>query len=140
LIQIVTAWEQSGCGFGQQTLDNPEFGQATDEMMESGDDRANFIRPSLGHRSHHLLLWELSNEVGCLHSILNVLDASVSLDGDSVPTETVRVQKRRKHSILEEKERVEKRAFRLAVGESLASLAIASKEQKRTNWNATSSI
>jgi hypothetical protein len=130
LLQVITNWEASGNGAGQRTLEDEGFGhyEASTSVTQAGDNRANFINKSLGHRNHLLYFWYLADKMGVLSHVLNVLSSDMAGDGDQVNRNTQQVQQRRKNAALDAVERKERRDFRLAVGNSLAALAIATKD------------
>ena len=76
----------------------------------------------MGHRIHHLYLWHIADEMGVLSNVLNILSSEVGADGNNVPTDTAKTQKKRLREE-EIQERKENKAFRIAVGTSLTSLA-----------------
>jgi hypothetical protein len=94
----------------------------------NGDNRASFINDKVGHRVHHLYLWYLADKMGVLSNVLNVLSAEAGADGDNVHTDTQKVQRKCKSDSDEKKDKEDKRAFREAVGSSLAFLAITGKQ------------
>lgn len=63
-----------------------------------------------------------------LHHVINVLDLDVSADGDRTPKDTQAVQQNKRKADAEETERKERKAFRVAVGSSLKSIAITTKQ------------
>jgi 5'-deoxynucleotidase YfbR-like HD superfamily hydrolase len=81
---------------------------------------------------HHLYLWYLADKMGVLSNVLNMLNAEAGADTDNVHTDAQRVQKCRRNGD-DKEEKAEQRAFRLAVGGSLHTLAttmaITSKEE-----------
>ena len=91
------AWEASGNGFGQRQRNDNTFGHFSveHEEQEDGDNRANFLRTHLGHRLHHLYLWQIADKMGVLQDVLCVINAEVGGDGDNIHTDTAQVQHRR---------------------------------------------
>jgi hypothetical protein len=87
------------------------------------------VNARLGHRVHHLYLWYLADKMGVLKNVLNILSADVAADGDRVHKDTQQVQNARRKVQEDDKEKKERRAFRLAVGSSLASIAVTTKEE-----------
>ena len=67
----------------------------------------NFVNTHLGQRSHHAYFWDISQEVGVLDNVLNVLLDDVAADCDNVPTGTAKVQNKRRKIDLEETEDVD---------------------------------
>jgi hypothetical protein len=116
---MILNWETSGNGSGQRglTINDDGFGLGG-ETAVGGDDRASFV--STGNE-HLLYLWYISEQMGVLNNVLQVLDADVSANGGGrVPRDT---QARRKASVeQDEKERQERNAFRVAIGNSLKSI------------------
>ena len=102
------------------------------EDAVAGDNRASFVNKRLGHQYHLLYLWHLADRMGVLKNVLNILSPAVSADGEHVNRNTQRVQRKRGCES-DEQEKVERRAFRVAVGASLASLAVTSKEEALRN-------
>ena len=122
--QMITAWEASGNGFGQRTNNDSQFGHFDlAEQTENGDNRGNFVQSHLGQRVHHLYLWHLTDKMGVLQNVLNILSSDVGADGDNVRTNSSEVQNRRRRRDEEETERAERKQFRLTVGASLTQLA-----------------
>jgi hypothetical protein len=108
------------------TLGDEGFGRPISTV--NGDDRSSFINPDNGHANHLLYLWHIADKMQVLNNVLQVLDADVSADGSRVPRDTSAVQNKRKAQ-LEEKERQERKAFRVEVGTSLKSIAITTKQE-----------
>lgn len=69
--------------------------------------------------------------MGVLSNVLNVLSADVGADGTNVQTNTSRHRKRQRNE--DESEKVERKAFRDAVGDSLLALANTNKIIARVN-------
>jgi hypothetical protein len=93
LIPVVYRWEQSGNGFGQRDEDDEEFGHY---VSGRGDSRASFLKASNGQRTHHLYLWNCSDEMGVLKNFLNVLSQEVAGDSDQCPTGLSSTQRKRR--------------------------------------------
>lgn len=120
---MISNWEASGNGLGQRSSTDADFGCYTEEHgYEDGDNRSNFVRTSMGHRSHHLYLWKIADEMGVLSNVLNILSPEVGADGDKVRTDTAR-SSNKKRARAEEEEKAEAKAFRAAIGKSLSDLA-----------------
>jgi len=128
-LQIVANWEQSGNGLGQRETGDDECGHFDDANKHSdGDNRASFIQPQMGHKSHHLHLWHLSDKMGILNDVLNALSPEVAADSDNVRTDAAQVQNKRKRPGEEdEAEKKHKKNFRDNVGTSLACIALNDK-------------
>ena len=127
-MQIIANWEQSGNGFGQREAGDEEYGHFGNENRQAdGDNRASFIQSQLGHKSHHLFLWHLSDKMGILNDVLNTLSPEVAADSDNVRTDTSQVQNKRKRPGDDEEEKKHKRSFREKVGSSLAHIALNDK-------------
>jgi hypothetical protein len=126
-VQIIANWEQSGNGFGQRAVTDENYGHFRMHTV-NGDNRASFINDKVGHRVHHLYLWFLADKMGILSNVLNILSAEAGADGDNVHTDTQRVQRKRKSDTEDKHDKREKRVFRESVGNSLALLAVTSKE------------
>ena len=128
--QIIADWEKSGNGFGQRNCsDDKDYGHFTDEhlQLEEGDNRMNFVKTHLGQRSHHAYFWDISEEVGVLDNVLNVLSDDVAADCDNVPSGTATVQNKRRKIDLEAKEEADMN-LRIRVQQSLDSIAVSTKE------------
>jgi alkanesulfonate monooxygenase SsuD/methylene tetrahydromethanopterin reductase-like flavin-dependent oxidoreductase (luciferase family) len=68
--------------------------------------------------------------MGILQNILNVLSPAVASDSDNVHHNTQQVQQPRKKNAQEdEQEKKDRRAFRIAVGTSLSTIAVTAKEE-----------
>jgi hypothetical protein len=128
--KIITNWEASGNGAGQRSPRDKKFGRfSSDEAGVDSDNRASFVRCSVGHRVHHLYLWHLADKMGVLQNVLSILSPDVSSDGSVAHPTTQQVQQPcRKNNKEDEQEKKDRRAFCVAVGASLTSLAITSKE------------
>jgi hypothetical protein len=92
LIAIIFKWEQSGNGFGQRDEDDEEFGHF---KIGKGDSRSSFVRESHGQKSHHLYLWHLSDTMGVLKNVLNVLSPEIAGDSEKCPKGLSLTQKKR---------------------------------------------
>ena len=125
---MITNWEASGNGAGQRAPDDDQFGQY-DPGNVGGDNRASFINLRLGHKHHHLYLWYLADKMGVLKNVLNILSTDVAADGDRVHKDTSSIQQARRRNNEDEKEKLERRAFRMAVGSSLTAIAITAKQE-----------
>jgi hypothetical protein len=128
LIILISRWERSGNGFGlQREEDDAEFGHVdAEDTFVDGDDRSRFIRPDLGLKVHHLYLWHLSDKMGVLKNVLNVLSKEVAVDGDNIPSGLSQTQKKRKSppvaSVQDEESEQSKKHFRDGVLTSLKTL------------------
>jgi hypothetical protein len=113
-------------------LGNDGYGSFDPNTAVNGDNRADFIIASQGHRVHHLYLWYLADKMGVLANVLNMLNAEAGTDTENIHTDTQRVQKCHRDGH-DKEEKAKQRAFRLAVGGSLHTLAttiaITSKEE-----------
>lgn len=92
LIVIISKWERSGNGFGQRDESNEDFGHVE---SGKGDNRADFLRDSLGQKSHHLYLWHLSDIMGVLKNVLSVLSQDVAGDSRHYPRDLASTQNKR---------------------------------------------
>jgi len=101
--------------------------------LEEGDNQANFVRSELGHRPHHLFLWHLSDVMGVLSRVLNVISPEVAANCENVALDVQQVQrsstKRRRDADKEEKKRSamkqkHKEAFRIGLVASLTSISM----------------
>jgi hypothetical protein len=127
LIILISRWERSGNGFGlQREEDDAAFGHVdADDTFVDGDDRSRFIRPDQGLKVHHLYLWHLSDKMGVLKNVLNVLSKEVAVDGDNIPSGLSQTQKKRKSppaSVPDEEREEHKKQFRNGVLASLKNL------------------
>ena len=129
-VKICGNWEASGNGFGMRELNEDGFGHLDDQHYTDGDNRSSFIIPHLGHQVHHLYIWHISDTMGILSDVLNVLSKDVRADSDYVHTDTAVVQRKRKKEASEEEakaeraERKDRKQFRNAIGNSMTYLAI----------------
>ena len=123
-LKIVTGWEQSGNGFGQRNRHDNAFGHFSveHENHEDGDNRASYIRTHLGHRVHHLYLWQISDKMGILQDVLCVLNADVGGDGDNINTDTAQERE-------DDEERTERKRFRNTVGSALSAIALSTTHE-----------
>ena len=135
----MTNWELSGNGFGQRTREDQDFGHFNPAQLdlEDGDNRASFLRESLGHRPHHLIFWELSDEQGILAAVMTVLGPEVAADGEKAASDNADVRRRRRDPAAEEEDRQERRIFRREIGAgfnviSLTSLRENLREEEKT--------
>ena len=131
-MQIVANWELSGNGLGQRTEEDKGFGEFTDDHLdcEDGDNRSTYIQIHKGHRFHHLYLWHLSDTMGVLNNVLNILSKEVGADSGNVHIDTARVQRTRKRSNGDDEEEIADRClFRKTLGVSMAQVAISQKEE-----------
>ena len=127
--QIISNWEASGNGAGQRAPADDQFGRYNPGTV-GGDNRASFVNQRLGHKHHHLYLWYLADKMGVLKNVLNIHSTEVAAAGDRVHKDTQAVQQTcRKSSVDDEKEKQERRAFRIAVGASLTAIAITTKQE-----------
>jgi hypothetical protein len=92
-MKIVTNWEASGNGTGQRAQEDKDFGRFVLEDCIDGDNRASFVRESMGHKIHHLCLWHISDKMGVLKHVLHVLSAEVAYNGDIPHQSTQQVQR-----------------------------------------------
>jgi hypothetical protein len=125
LIILINRWERSGNGFGlQREEDDAAFGHVEeDETFVDGDDRARFLKAELGLKIHHLYLWHLSDKMGVLKNVLNVLSKEVAVDSDNIPSGLSLTQKKRKSAVSSDEEKeAHKKHYREGVLTSLKSL------------------
>ncbi|CAB9530620.1 unknown protein [Seminavis robusta] len=129
LISIIFDWELSGNGFGQRTQGDGQWGHFSEQHMEleDGDNRANFVKPHLGQRIHHLYLWHLSDSMEILTKVLNVLSGEVAADSERAG-DTAVVRRRRRAAAALAADRRQRKKFRNVVGSSLSAIAITNKE------------
>jgi hypothetical protein len=92
LITMISNWEQSGNGFGMRDQDDPKYGHFSNGY---GDSRSDFVKESLGQKAHHLYLWHLSDIMGVLKNVLNVLSKDVVADSERCPSGLALTQKKR---------------------------------------------
>jgi hypothetical protein len=76
--------------------DEEGFGHYEIARCPNGDTRGSFVttKRHTGRRPHHLYLWHITDAMGVLKDVLNVLSPSVSGDCDGVPGDTAVSQKR----------------------------------------------
>jgi hypothetical protein len=139
LIPVVYRWEQSGKGFRQRDEDNKEFGHY---VSGRGDSRASFLKASNGQRTHHLYLWNCSDEMGVLNNFLNVLSQEVAGDSDQCPTGLASTQQKRRSGpeaddTLTVEEKRQKQVFRNNISATLHSIGW---EVKHANTINTESV
>jgi hypothetical protein len=132
LIPVVYRWEQSGNGFGQRDEDDEEFGHY---VSGRGDSRSSFLKASNGQRTHHLYLWNCSDEMGVLKNFLNVLSQEVAGDSDQCPTRLSSTQRKRRggpeaDDTLTVEEKRQKQVFRNNISSTLRSIG---QEVKHAN-------
>lgn len=132
------AWETSGNGFGQRDIENePEaWGRFTDEHLQAGDNRSEFIQKEKGHRNHHLYLWHLADTMGIFSNVLNIMSSEVAANSTNVATDCAQVQKSRKRASTDGKEEAKKarveakqEAFQIGVVASLSSISAAQVQE-----------
>ena len=118
---------------------NPEFGRVTETMieeMEQGDTRSAFLREN---KPHLLYLWHLADTMDILSNVLNVLSKDVQVDCENIRTDLATrkkkrssggssTAKKRKKTRTDNEEPPAPTVAAVSMGNSLASMAIDSKE------------
>jgi len=125
---VISAWEQSGNGFGMPRQENdPDFGKVTEDSFVEGDNRAAFLKQYYD-KMYLLHFWAQSDNLGILSNVMSVLSKAVAGDCDgNLFTETAAVQHRRKRVLEKKKHEKQAKRFRAQVGSSLKALASSSE-------------
>ncbi|CAB9517520.1 expressed unknown protein [Seminavis robusta] len=74
LIKIIAKWELSGNGFGQRVQEDEEFGHLGEDLLQCGDNRANFLDSQT--KEHILYLWHVSDDQEILKNVMSVISES----------------------------------------------------------------
>ncbi|CAB9518311.1 hypothetical protein SEMRO_922_G220650.1 [Seminavis robusta] len=81
LIKIIAKWELSGNGFGQRGVSDDNFGHLGDDMLECGDNRANFLDSQT--KEHILYLWHVADEAQILKNVMSVISESCAATSET---------------------------------------------------------
>jgi hypothetical protein len=126
VITLISNWEKSGNGFGQQL--NREFdedGYGHKDVLVDGDDRSSFVNYKTIH-PYHLYLWDRSDNMGVLKNVICVLSNAVSADCENIPMDLSKTQKKRGAPKAEEEtsaaDKKQKKQFREGVMSSLKNI------------------
>ncbi|CAB9516211.1 unknown protein [Seminavis robusta] len=84
LIKMISRWELSGNGFGQRHQGDDDFGHMDDDVMECGDNRANFMDSQT--KEHILYLWHVADQEEILKNVLHVIAESSCADSETCPS------------------------------------------------------
>jgi hypothetical protein len=131
LIKIISKWELSGNGFGQRALGDDDFGHMSEENLEAGENRGNFLDSMT--KEHILYFWYLADKNELMKNVLNVIADTSSADSENYQTtskssDTVVSNHRKRKS-----EARLANEFRVVMGDALSNMSVASMlEQLRS--------